>query len=162
MPCSETIAADREADRADLVRADPHAGVLAPAMRGHAEARARGDDGGFEVAHERNDFAKAREPADRVDDQLTRAVIRHVAAALDGDDVDAALGERLVREQHVLSLRPAAERNHRRMLDDDPRVGFASLAHRVVQAVLEIPDFAVRPRSQIEQSSLGGSLLPSR
>jgi len=30
------------------------------------------------------------------------------------------------------------------MLDDDPRVGFASFAYRLVEAVLEFPHFTIR------------------
>ncbi len=73
-----------------------------------AEAEQRADDGVLDRGDQRDDLAKALEPADRVDDDLARAVIRHVAAALDLDDVDAARREQRAREQNVAFLGVAA------------------------------------------------------
>ena len=97
----------------------------------------------FPMPNQRHDFPEPFEPANRVDDQLPGPVIRHVAAALDRDTLDAAPCKCFVRKQYVLTFRLPAERNHRQMLDDDPRVGRAPLAHGLVQPVLEIPNFAI-------------------
>ena len=59
-------------------------------------------------------------------------MIGDVSAALDLDDVDAARGELFLRKQQVLALGLAAERDHRFVLDDDPRIGLASFAHGIV------------------------------
>ena len=72
--------------------------MAAPAFGGDAEARARIDDRPLERAHQRHDFAEALEPANRIDHELTGAVIGHVAAALDRDDVDAEPCQSLRRD----------------------------------------------------------------
>jgi hypothetical protein len=71
-------------------------------------------------------------------------VVGDVAAALDFDEVDAAARERLAVEQNVLALGFAAKRDDRSVLDENPRIRFATFANRFVQPVLEIPDFAIR------------------
>jgi hypothetical protein len=55
-------------------------------------------------------------------------VIRDVAAALDVCDVDAAAREFLAIQQNVLALGLPSERYHRRMFDDDPRIGTTPVA----------------------------------
>ena len=142
----------RKADRADLVAADPHAGMLAPSLRSHAEPRARVDNGGLERANQRHDLAKAFEPPNRINDDLSGAVIRHVAAALDLDEVDAAPRKRVGRKVDVLALRLPSQRDHRRMLHDDPRVGLASLAHAPMQPMLKLPHLAIWPQPKVEQT----------
>ena len=104
---------NRQADRTDLVSANPNAGVFAPSFGFHAEARACLDRGALECANERHDFAKAFETANRVDDQLSRSVIGYVASAFDCRHIDAATREFRAVEQHVLPLRLAAERYNR-------------------------------------------------
>ena len=57
----------------------------------HAEGRAGRDEGGLEGADERPDHqAAGGQGDDRVGDQLAGAVVGHLAAALDPDDLDAA------------------------------------------------------------------------
>jgi hypothetical protein len=61
---------------------------------GEAEVRERGHERGFEAADEARRIALAvAEREDRVGDELARAVIGDVAAALDVDDRDVAGGD---------------------------------------------------------------------
>ena len=97
-PVVADAALDAQAERADLarrraVRVAPAAGVaVAPAGR-DAEGRAGRDERRLEGADERPDqqAAVARRD-DRIGHELARAVVRHLAAALDPDDLDAARG----------------------------------------------------------------------
>ena len=122
----------RQPNRADLIAADPDAGVLTPALAAHAEARAKIDDPGLQSAYERYDFAETYELANRIDYQLPRPVIRHVAAAFDCNDINAPRGQRFIRKQDVLTLSLPPQRDHRRMLHHNPGIGFAPLAYGLV------------------------------
>jgi hypothetical protein len=62
---------------------------LAPGSR-DPERREGRNHRAFERRDERHDLTKARQLANRVDDELPRSVVGDVAAALDLDDVDAA------------------------------------------------------------------------
>src|SRR6202042_3879257 len=97
------------------VAADPDARGPAPALARDAEARACLDDRGFERPYERNDFTKALEPANRIDDELPRPVVRHVPAALDRHQIDAASRKLVGGEKDVLALRLPAQRDDRRV-----------------------------------------------
>ena len=64
----------------------------------------------------------ALEIDDRIADELSGAVERHVAAALDLEQLDAARREQLWRREKILLLRRAAERDDRRMLDEEQHI----------------------------------------
>ncbi len=93
MPCSETIFCTARPIAQIWLRPTqtPACSLQRSAAmpkRAHASITAL-----FERAHQRHDLAKALELADRIDDELARAVVGNVAAALDLDDVDALRGE---------------------------------------------------------------------
>jgi hypothetical protein len=133
-----------------LIRADPNAGVLAPSFGADVETSAGVDDGALEGAHERYDFSKTLQPADGIDYDLAGAVVRDVAAALDVCDVDASARDFLAIQQNVLALSLPSERYHRRMFDDDPRIGTAPVADIGVRTALQFECFAVTTGSDVD------------
>ena len=84
--------------------------------------------------------AVAVEVEDRVADELAGPVERGLAAAVGLDDLDpGALGH-----VHLLVVGAAAERDHRRVLEEDHRVGDRALRDRGGERALELPRLAVR------------------
>ena len=94
-PVVAHAALDAEPEGADLARVRavgvaPAAGVAVAPAGGDAERGAGRHEGRLERADERPDHQAARsERDDRVGDQLARAVVGDLAAALDADDLDA-------------------------------------------------------------------------
>jgi hypothetical protein len=78
-------------------------------------------------------------------------VIRNVAAALDAFDIDAAAGQLRAIHQNVFALGLTAERYHRRMLDDDPRIRTATVTNVRVQPALQFERFAVAAGTEVDQ-----------
>jgi hypothetical protein len=77
-------------------------------------------------------------------------VIRDVAAALDVCDIDAAAREFVAVQQNVLAFGLTSERYHRRMFDDDPRIGTTTVADVGVYTALQFECFAVTAGSEID------------
>ena len=88
----------------------------------------------LEPAHVRDDVALARPPLrerdDRVADELARAVIRDVAAAVGVDELGA---DRRGIAQDVLALRARTERVHVRVLLQQQVLLVGVLVHRALQ-----------------------------
>ena len=84
-------ARDVHADRGDLALAGPDAGVVGPLVGARAGVEPgvgeRGDDRALDRAQVGDDVD---DPHDRIADELTRAVVGELAAAVDVDDVDPA------------------------------------------------------------------------
>ena len=80
------------------------------------------------------------EVEDRVADELARAVVRRLAAAVGLDDVDLELR----REVQLVSLRPAPERHDRLVLEQEHRVRALPCLHRVGERALERERLGVR------------------
>ena len=117
-------AQEPHADRAHLVVAVPHAGldVRAPVHR-RPELGAGADHHVLEPAQVAAGIRRRSEIDDRVADQLARAVERERAAAIDlPHDASTRLHRGRVPEQLVV-LRTASGGEHRRVLEQDQRVG---------------------------------------
>ncbi len=94
--------------------------------------------------------SKLRKIEDGIGDQLAGAVKGHVAAAVDLEQLHAALGQKLRRRQHVIELGIAAQRDDRRVLQQQQRVfDAAGLAH-LLQGALELQGRAVGDPAKIE------------
>src|SRR5436190_14827872 len=137
-------AGDPDADGGELgfasVDTDPDAGEPGDAPRLDAEPGHRPDQHFLEVAHVAVHVAAfGLEVEDRIADELTRAVIRHVAAAAGLEQADALRGERLGRLEHVRQIvaRLDAERDDVGVLEEQQRVGdlsaLALLDERLLQ-----------------------------
>ena len=136
-------ALDAQAECPDLARIGaarvaPAAGLaLAPAGLDAERGAGRGE-GRLERADERPDHQPARaEGQDRVGDELARAVIRHLAAALDPDRLDAACGEGGRVGPDVGRVRCPAEGQDRWMLEQQEPVADPSLGALDHEALLE-------------------------
>jgi hypothetical protein len=142
-------ALDVHADRGDLALLHPHAGVLDPVLwavaGGDPLVGERRDERRLDPAQVRDHVVDAD---DRVADELARAVIGELAAAVDRDDVDPLLGVPRGRERQVAVLRAPPARVHGRVLKQQQHVGqlvgLAAGAHRLLQrerrAVLDEPE----------------------
>ncbi len=120
----DASAQEPHADRAHLVVAVPHAGldVRAPVHR-HPELGAGADHHVLEPAQVAAGVRRRSQIDDRVADELARAVEGERAAAIDlPHDASTRLHGGRVPEQLVV-LRAASGREHRRMLEQDQRVG---------------------------------------
>ena len=131
---------------------------------GDAVGGAGRDEGRLEGAHERPDHQAAlAERDDRVGDELARAVVGHLAAALDADDLDAARGEVGRVGPDMRGVRRPTEGQDRGVLEEeqpvaDPTVrtlGHESLLEGERLAVLDPP----QPRRD-DRPRLGGRPAP--
>ena len=120
---------DAQTQGADLARRravgfDPAAGMPVPAAGHDAVRRAGLGHGGLQGTHERPEQDPAIGQADdRVGDQLAGSVIGDLSAPLDADELDAARGELGLRGAHEAWVGLPAERQDRRMLQEQERVG---------------------------------------
>src|SRR5262249_36220188 len=96
-PMVSNAAPDGDADRGDFFIADPDARPRWTPLRSDAEMRERPDRGAFEVAQIAVDvLSELRfQIDDRIDDELSRAVIGHVAAAARAQHGNIPGGERV-------------------------------------------------------------------
>src|SRR5262249_18519747 len=141
---------DAQAQRPDLperpIRAavDPAAGVAVASNRLDTEPGARLDHGRLEGRDQRADEQAAiAEAEDRGSDQLAGPVGRHLAAALDPDDLDAASGKLPWRGEDMARIRLPAEGQHGIVLEEQEPV--ADLARRTLpdELLLELPGLPV-------------------
>ncbi len=142
---------DPHADRGELLPADPHAGEPGDAARFDAERRGDPDQHFLDVAHVAVHIAAIGfEIDDGIADELSRPVIRHVAAASGLEERDAARGERLVRCQHVFAAvsRLRAERDDRRMLKEEQLIRHAAVPAIVHESLLQLERLAVRDEAE--------------
>ena len=119
-----------EARRGQLVGVTPNTSANAP-PRLHAEGPRRADHRLLEAT----DVTRHAEPEavqidDRVADDLPGPVVRGLPAALGPVDLDAAARELLVGRDHARRRRVAAERDHRRVLEQEQRVLDRARLHR--------------------------------
>jgi hypothetical protein len=99
------------------------------ATRRDAERGTRRDHRRLERADERPDHEAAiRERQDRIRHELARAVVGHLATALDPDDLDPPPGERRRVGEDVAGSDVPAERQDRRMLEEEQLIGDPTLA----------------------------------
>ena len=91
----------------------------------------------------RTSSPRADSAQDRIGDQLAGAVIGHLAAALDPDDLDPASGKRGRVGADVGRVGGAAEGQDRRMLEEQQLVADPSLRTLGDEALLELERLAV-------------------
>ncbi len=94
-------------------------------------------------------FTQAAQIEDGITHKLPRPVIGHIAAAIDLVQGHAARGQQLIRSQNVGAPRVAAQRQHRRMLQQQQHVFDAALRARsaAISACSRSPSsYATRPR----------------
>ena len=152
-------ARDVDADGAELARGalEPDAREAFDPRRFDAEGRGGADDGFLEVAAIALDVPPvAVEVEDRVADELARPVEGRLAAAVGLYDLD--LGA--VGHVQLLLVRPPAERDDRRVLDHDHRVGDRALRDGRRYRALEIPRLQVRRQAEIQQVARLGHATP--
>src|SRR5207244_7319891 len=111
---------DREADRRDLLAADPNASLGSLAGRVDAEIRAGAEEDLFDVRHEPFHLESVGELQDRIADELTGSVIRRLPAPFDLEDLQP-------RIQDVLALPPSAAGRDPLVLDEDDAIRAARL-----------------------------------
>ena len=111
---------DPDPDRRDLVSADPDPGVGWVSAAGDAKIGQRSDQRFFDPPDVLVDiFAKTIEVDDRVPDQLARAVVGDVAAAIDPPDRGAGRRERRFIEQNVFGVAASPQGVDVGMLEED-------------------------------------------
>ena len=154
-------ALDAQAEGADLarvgtVRIAPAARVAVAPRRPDAERRAGRHERGFEGPDQRPDHeAAARQGDDRIGDQLARAVVGHLAASLDADDLDPARGERRVVGQDVGRVGGASEGQDSRVLEEEQPVADGAVGALGGERLLEGEPLAVwhAPEPRRERSA---------
>ena len=121
-------------------RLQPDAGQALDPRRLDAERRERADQRLLEVAAVAlHVLAVPRQVEDRVADELAGPVVGGLAAAVGLDDLDlGALGD-----VQLAGLGAAAERDHRRVLEQQHGVGQPSARDRVGDPPLQLPAFLV-------------------
>ena len=87
---------------------------------------------------------RSRQPDDRVGDELARAVVRDLAAALDPDDLDAAACELVGTGEDVAVLGVAAEGQDRGMLEEQQPIADQAVGASRGELLLERPRLAIR------------------
>jgi hypothetical protein len=141
-----------DADARDLPRRrfEPDAGQTLDPRRGDPKGADGPDQGFLEVTAVALDVPPVPvQIEDRVADELPGPVVRRLAAAIGLDDVDVGSG----RHVQLVVSGPPAEGDHRRMLDQDHRVGDRALGNRAGQRALQLPRLAVRDRPEVEEVS---------
>src|SRR6185437_9288694 len=113
----------------------------------------------FEVAHELDDAHglarrtlrwKSAQVENRVGNQLSRTVERHVTTPIAFENLDPALRERLRRRHDVLRMRIAPERDHGSVLEQKQHVSYPSLFAKFDQAFLQAQAGRVINRAELE------------
>ena len=93
-------------------------------------------------------LAVSRQVEDRVADELTGRVVGRLAPSVGLDDLDLGV----VGDVQLSWLRAAAERDHRRVLEQDDGVGDGPLRNRAGEGALELQRLAVRHgRPQVDE-----------
>ena len=144
-PVVAHAALDAQPERADLARGGsvgvhPAARMSVATAGLDAERPARVDHRALERAHQRPyEQAPTAQADDRVGHQLARAVVGHLAAPFDADDVDPARCERLGRGEDMRRIRGAAEREHGRVLEQQQLVADPVVGARSGQPLLQRP-----------------------
>jgi len=140
----DPAARDAHADRGDLLAAHPHARQAGLAARSDAEGGQCTEQRLLQVAYVAVHVAAVRlEVQDGVADELTRPVVRDVAASSGLEQRDAhepAFG--IVRE-HVVRVRRRAERDDVRVLEQQQLVRDHAGAALADQRLLELERLAV-------------------
>ena len=122
-PCQRHPLARVHADGGDLAVAHPDAGLARVARGVDAERREHANHHVLELAQVPMQVLRVPlEVDDRIADQLAGSVKGDVAAALDVEQLHAARRELLGGCEQVASLGGAAERDDRRMLDEEEHV----------------------------------------
>jgi hypothetical protein len=126
---------------------DPDPGESLNAACRDAETGRRANHDFFKVANVSMNVAAIRiEIDDWIADNLTGAVIRDVASTSGLDDVDPSCSEHVGRRQDVRSTELAldAERNDRRMLEQQEQVAHAARATLRDKGLLQREAFSIR------------------
>jgi hypothetical protein len=135
------VALDRHPDRHHLLVADPDAGVAGRAGALDAEVGQHPDERRLEAPQEVADAPAHRE--DRVADELARAVVGDVAAALDVVEREAARTQLVFADPEVLAAPLAPEGDDGVVLDEQQRGRAAAVGDVGVDGALHVPRLAV-------------------
>src|SRR5207244_12826348 len=119
---------DLDADGRDLAVADPDAGVTGKPVGRNPEVGEDVDQAAFELAQVEADIGFGAEIEDRIADQLPRAVVSHVPAAIDLEAGDAARRKLRFIQKNVIAGATATDRVRMRMLEQDEGVGYETSA----------------------------------
>jgi hypothetical protein len=148
-------ARDVDADRGDLPLIDPDAGVVRAIIRSAAGVEALlcqcGDERLLERADVGDDVIDAD---DRVPDQLTRAVVGDLAAAVGLDDLDPLHLVPLLAHRQVASGRAPAAGQHRPVLQQQHHVGNKTLLAGVANTLLQHQCGPVVERAEVTDPKL--------
>ena len=153
-------ARDPDPDRRQLVLPDPRAGQAVNAAGLTPNAAAVAIITCFEIAHVPVDIAAVgTQIDDGIPDELTGAVVGDVAAAAGFEDSTPGVFERLLGGQHVRAVVPdlRAERDDRRMFEEQQLVGNAAGLPRRDQLLLERKAFGVGNDAEAADFEAGGS-----
>ena len=147
-----------DADRGDLVFADPDAGfIISPDPR-DAEADQGANQDFFQLPEVLSEVgAVAGEVQDGITDNLTGAVVGYVSAAVGVDQLNAAVGELGLLDEDVIEASGTAEGDYGRVFQEDKGVrGLASDA-TVPEAGLEVKGGLIVNESEFQdlQYTLG-------
>ncbi len=155
-------ALDAKAEGADLarlaaVRVAPAAGVSVAPSGLDAQRGARRDERRLESPDERaHEDAALVQRDDRIGHELAGAVIGHLTAALDADDLDTAAGQLVGAGPDVRLVAVPAERQDRRMLEEEQLVADPAVRSFRGEPTLEDVGFAVLDTTQPRGMQRGG------
>jgi len=137
----------------------PHAGESGDAFGWNAKIGTAADEDFFELADifdgthglalgiVRREFAQIE---DGVPDELTGTVEGYVSAAVAIEALNAASSEQFVRCDYVRGFGVAAERDHRRVLEQQQGIADASFLSQVDQLLLQAKAGGVIERAELE------------
>jgi hypothetical protein len=138
------------ADRGDLTRADPDAGVVGAVLRARAGLDPflgeRGDDRRFDRAEVRADVGDAH---DRIADELAGAVVGDAPAAVGRDDVDAFCAVEVLAERQLARARASPVGVDGGMLEQEERVGQLLGLPALTNLLLEADRVEVGNRAEV-------------
>ncbi len=132
-----------------------------PVQAGGLDAEGGGgvDDGGLEDANVAAQVERIAQLDDGVGHQLSGAVERDVAAAIDADQLRADLAQPLGRGQHVRRVAAAADRVDGEVLEEEQPVADPPAATLIGQLVLQLPGRPVGDGAEVldgQQAAVGG------
>ena len=129
----------------------PDAGASRHAEGRDAKGGGRANHGLFELAHIPADIAADfGKMQDGIADNLSRAMIGDIAAAVAGMEFDAHLPQPIAGNAQVFELAAAAEREHVGMLAQQQDVGHGSRLARGHQPLLQREGFGVADPAQVD------------
>ncbi len=147
-------------------RVGPDTGQSLDALGADAEVAAGANEHLFQAANEIDGSHLGLEAAqveDRIGHQLARTMEGNVAAAIDVEELDAALGEELRRSDHVFKPGIASQGDNRRMLQQQQGIADTTGLAQVEQRALQLQRRIVRDQAEMknvdDHSAISGQQL---